>query len=205
MPALSKETQNYHQSRIRAVLVVDPQASLREIKDTLAKSPSAPINLDRDYISRLVKKIRAERAVRNDQVSIGRRISELQDKIKRIDGQLWAIAADRGAKDIAKVQALKALAENELKLLSAEMDAGIYDRKVGTLKVEERKVSLLTIINQANPNERANLINAFKNNILGQGSQGNALPPRPAVSDRTGNLPVPPEVSGSPVEAGGAS
>jgi len=205
MPALSTETQNYHKSRIRAVLVVDPQASLREIKETLSKSFNAPLNLDLVYISKLVKKIHVERTVRNDRANISRRISELQDKLKRIDGQLWTIAADKGAKDIAKVQALKALAENELKLLSAEMDAGIYERKVGTLKVEERKVSLLTIINQVEPNERARLINAFKNSILAGGGQGNALPDRLAIPDRAGSLPAPQKVSGSPVEAGSTS
>ena len=205
MPAISKETQDYHKSRIRAVLVVDPQASLTEIKTTLAKSPSAPLNLDKDYISRLVKKIYGERATRNDRANISRRISELQDKLKRIDGQLWAIAADKGTKDVAKVQALKALAENELKLLSAEMDAGLYERTVGTLKVEERKVSLLTIINQANPNDRGNIINALKGALHGQGNTGNALPVRPPVLDRAGNLPAPQEVGRPRLEAGETS
>lgn len=139
MPSYSKENQRYHQNRVRAVLVINPQASLREISDSLKSSKTAPLPLDLEYIAKLRKKIEGERANRHAGSGIANRISALQDKIHKLNEQLWQIAADGTTSKKEKIAALKTLAENDLKLLQAEMDAGIYDRQLGKLDIEARR------------------------------------------------------------------
>jgi hypothetical protein len=139
MPNYSKENQRYHQNRIRAVLVINPQASLREIKESLENSKTSPLPLHIDYLAKLRKKIDGERTNRHAGSGIAARISALQDKIHKINEQLWQIAASGTSGSRDKTAALKALAENDLKLLQAEMDAGIYDRKIGTVEIEARR------------------------------------------------------------------
>lgn len=139
MPAYSKQTQKLHQSRIRAVLVISPGASLREIQSSLEASKTAPLQLTLDYINKLRKKIIGERLTRHDRTTIKNRISELQDKLQKINEQLWQIAGSSTSGQKEKIAALKTLAENDIKLLQAEMDAGIFTRQIGNLDITAKR------------------------------------------------------------------
>lgn len=135
MGRLAYDTRQYHASRIRSVMVLTPGASAYEIQKALERSDQ-PLSLDPRYIQKIRDKIIGERARRNDLLTIGPRIAYIQDKKQLIDSQLWRLITDPATGDRAKVQALGLLMKNETDLLQAEMDAGIFERKIGTLAVE---------------------------------------------------------------------
>lgn len=128
----SKEFKEYARSRVRAVLVSNPGASLRQIKTALAKSKN-PLDISVKTIQRHVHAIRKDRTMRNNWKLINERIGEIQDKKEQIDQMLWAIAADPNEKTLNRIAAMRELMENEKRLLQSEMDAGIFERKLGTL------------------------------------------------------------------------
>jgi hypothetical protein len=155
MPSYSKENKDYHKSRIRAVLVISPGASVREIQQSLGAGKT-PLKLHHDYINKLKNAIFKERSKRNHK-EINQRISSLQDKLQKIDEQLWQIAASPDSSKRDKVTALKALAEHELKLLQAEMDAGVYTRKLGEVEIEARRNQPI------DPDHEKRTLQAFEN------------------------------------------
>lgn len=142
MPAYSKENQHYYESRIRSIMVLRPEVSLREIQQTLEDSTEAPLHLTLNYISKLKHKIVGERAHRNDNLNKGARIAALQDKHAMVAQRLWVEASNIKNPGVVRVMALKALVELDTKMLNAEMDAGIYERALGTLEVARKPISV---------------------------------------------------------------
>jgi len=79
----SKERQQEHISQIRRILVVKPEASILDIKDSLSKQRS-PLDLDKDYINKLVNRIRKERAKRLDKYTINVILANFQDEVEEL-------------------------------------------------------------------------------------------------------------------------
>ena len=86
----SKEQQQEHISQIRRILVIKPDSTILGIKETLAKQRT-PLNLDKDYINRLVNKIRKERAKRLDYYTVNKVLAEFQDEVDELKKRLWLI------------------------------------------------------------------------------------------------------------------
>lgn len=139
MSTYSDETKKYHHSRVRAVLIVSPGATIREIQKSLEASTQAPLQLSEDYLQKIRKKIIGERLTRHDKATIKARISQLQDKLEKINEQLWQIAGSKDSEAKDRIAALKALAENDIKQLQAEMDAGIFTRQIGNLDITAKR------------------------------------------------------------------
>jgi hypothetical protein len=142
MPAFSKNAQEYHKSRIRTIMILRPDATIEEIRTALQESLDNPITLDRKYINKLREKIFRERARVNTNLNKTVRLRIIREKLQMVERRLWAEAMDPKNPGVVRVVALKAIGENEIKLLNAEMDAGIYDRQLGTLKEERRMLPL---------------------------------------------------------------
>lgn len=134
MPAYSQEQKKYHESRIRSVMIFQPDASLLAIREALEGSKEAPITLHPHYIAKLRDKILKERRSRNDRLNLGSRLAFIQDLNKAVKVRLWKEATDASNKDIARVMALEKILKTEFELLDAEMDAGFYERKLGTVE-----------------------------------------------------------------------
>lgn len=134
MPAYSAERQKYHLERVRAVMVVRPQASAEEIQRVLEESGEAPLRLDRQYIEKLQRKVVRERTARLERSHLSLRLATIQDKKERIDAHLWQEATNQTNDERARITALGLLFKNELELLQAEMDAGVFERHLGTLR-----------------------------------------------------------------------
>lgn len=156
MAAYSKAQRDYHKSRIRAIMVHNPDASDRYIKETLQAAKQAPLSLHRTYIATIKKKILVERTNRHNGANIAHRLAFIQDKIRQIDKQLWDLVNSEHIGDREKIAALKELRENEIKLLQAEMDAGLYDRKLGTIDIEALRNR------QIDPAHQQRAIDSFK-------------------------------------------
>ena len=142
MPAFSKNAQEYHKSRIRTVMILRPDATIEEIRTALEESGDNPITLDRKYINKLREKIFKERARVNNNLNKTARLRILKEKLQMVERRLWAEATNADNPGVVRVVALKAIGENEIKLLNAEMDAGLYERQLGTLTEERRMLPL---------------------------------------------------------------
>jgi hypothetical protein len=136
MPNYADETKKYQESRVRSVMIFQPDASLRAIQDALENSKEAPMKLELHYLAKIRDKILKERRVRNNNLNLGARLSAIQDEHKAVKIRLWKEATDPHNKDIVRVMALEKLLKTELDLLNAEMDAGFYERKLGTVEVD---------------------------------------------------------------------
>jgi len=116
-------------------MVLSSGATLLQIQEALEASVEAPIRLDAHYILKLRKKIYSERLRRNNNLNKGARIAYIQDKHRIIEQRLWGEAANSKNPGVVRVMALEKIMKNELDLLKAEMDAGFYERQIGTLTV----------------------------------------------------------------------
>lgn len=141
MPTMSKEKQQYHRERIRAILIVRPKASITEVKQVLEESAEAPLALDRDYISAQMKKIISERTTRLSLANRNQRVAFVQDKKERIDAMLWSEATNTENSGRERIMALALLFKNELEMLQAEMDAGVFERHLGVIRREVAPLS----------------------------------------------------------------
>jgi len=133
----SKEQQEYHIKMIRRVLVMNPNASIREIRETLQKQRK-PLKLDKDYIHKLLKKIRKERAYRIDYYTLNKKLAEFEDKISESDLRLWSIVTNKNTTNMEKIAALREIRNNNKELFDKMFDAGVFERQLGKLNVMTR-------------------------------------------------------------------
>lgn len=129
----SREEQRYHIERIRQVLVMFPNASLKEMRGVLANA-KPPLIFNTTYIKRLKDAVFRERAWRLKNNTVVLRIAEVEDRVREIQKFLWTIAQESKF-DMARVLALKELGKLEFDLLSSQMDAGVFERNLGTVNV----------------------------------------------------------------------
>lgn len=137
MPKVGKEVQKYYESRIRSVLVFQPDASLADIQKALEDSREAPLHLQIHYVGKLRDKVMRERTNRFNKTVLATRLATIQDKHKAVAVRLWREAMDPHSPAVARIMALDKLMQGEFALLEAEMDAGVYERKLGTVEVKE--------------------------------------------------------------------
>ncbi|HOM27125.1 MAG TPA: hypothetical protein PKV21_06430 [bacterium] len=131
----SEERQQEHIRRIRRVLVMKPNASILDIQKELEKS-KVPIHLNKDYINRLLRKIRKERIKRMDYYTINKVLAEFQDEIEELKRRLWIIIKDKDSSKKDKILAIKELRTSSNDLFDKMFDAGIFERKLGQLEIE---------------------------------------------------------------------
>jgi len=161
---------------IRDAIAVDPLVSLRSLQDVLQRR-NYQIG-DLNYISKLKKKAEADALATVDRAQISPRIAKTQERYRLIFQKLNQIAfwtpdptspkMPPSYKD--QIAALKALAQLDLALLSAEMDAGIFTRHIGLVEEQRRFVPL--------PPEQVDMImGAFKAWGIGPGAVPAMLKP----------------------------
>lgn len=155
MPVYSEETQKYHIERVREVLALMPRAGVIAIEKVLQNDVENPLIINRNYILKLKKKIAAERKHRFDQTIVDERLAEMQDRKDSIQMQMWRIVLNQAADERVRVAAAKVIWDSEKDFFGSQMDAGIFERKLGTVKYEhEVKIA---------EEQRILIVNAFKN------------------------------------------
>jgi hypothetical protein len=156
MSQFSDNAKQYHKERVREVLVLYPRATVKQIIAVLAEAKE-PLILSDKYIGKVITKIHGERLTRFDRSVLKTAIAEMEDRKEAVVSQMWKILYNpkHSAKD--RVMAGKVIVDAEKNLLEAKMDAGIFDRKIGTLDVHhEHTVNL--------PDEiRLPILRAFRN------------------------------------------
>ncbi len=140
---IAKDTKEKHKELVRQIITAQPRATLQQIKEKL-ESKNIITNIQ--YISTLRDKIRNERVVRYDTAKVNARLAEMQDRIEEVEKHLWEIILDTRlhltGSDIgmpivttsAKIKAALAIIKAEKDLLDAQMDAGVFERKLGTFE-----------------------------------------------------------------------
>ena len=140
MPAISKDRQELYKSRIRALVSVNHQLTNNEISDLLEREG---IHLDRDYLSKLLRKIYQERTKRADRQTLNYALAAFEDTMTEVVRVAWSIATDEYARKQDRVAALREIREAHKDVFEKLFDAGVFERKLGTLDAVVRNTPLL--------------------------------------------------------------
>lgn len=184
----SKEKQQEHISQIRRILVIKPDSSILNIREALAKQRKS-LNLDKDYINKLVNKIRKERAKRLDHYTINKILAEFQDEIGELKRRLWIIIINPDNPDKDKIAAIRELRTSSKDLFDKMFDAGIFKRKLGELEIEDKSKTLTNLLKNADPKIKKEFIRTWRE-LQGLPNREGDIPKPPTDSNRKRNLPA---------------
>jgi hypothetical protein len=97
------------------------------------------------YLSKLVRKLTREKAIAVDLQKVNERIAETKERYRVMIQMLWRIIDYRSEyqnefhlffpSNRDRIMAANTLVKLDLAILKAEMDAGIFDRKLGTVEL----------------------------------------------------------------------
>lgn len=135
--AYGKEKTKEFMSRVRQVIVAKPDATLVQIKEVLADNG---IKLDIKYIMKLVQKIRRERYTRYDNQTVKKVLAEFEDFVNSTGQELLKISKTSKL-DMAKIMALDVRVKHYNILLEKLFDAGVFERKLGTIDAKYTNVA----------------------------------------------------------------
>lgn len=152
MPSITKEHEQEYIERIRAIVVRRPSASVRIIQETLEGHPKSPLSLDRDYVRKLVNKIRKDTGQRLNHYTVNVILGDFEREAEELKKTLWGIIGNPTTDDKVKVSAIKELRNTSVALFDKMFDAGIFERNLGKLGTEhtlseESEAMILKAIN----------------------------------------------------------
>ena len=129
-----KEKEKEYISQIRRVLVIRPNSSVREVKEALEKQ-TKPLKLDKDYVNKLINKIRIERTKRLDHYTVNVVLAKFQDEVEELKKRLWIIITNPENSERDKIAAIKELRTSSKDLFDKMFDAGVFKRKIGEIDI----------------------------------------------------------------------
>ena len=132
MPAFSKERKQEYLSLIRHINAIDPDITIKGVQEQLHKHG---IEMHYETVWGLCKKINAERAHRADKVLAAVEVAKYEDLVKATMRTLWNKILTSGGSLTGTAIALKELREAARSVIDMKFDAGILDKKLGTLQV----------------------------------------------------------------------
>jgi DNA replication protein DnaD len=136
MPKVGKEKEKEYMAIIRSLLARNPKLTILQIKDLLEKSPTRPLSLDKDYINKLINKIRKERIKRLEYYTLGEVLAQFQDEAEELKQRLWAIILNKSSDDKNVVAAIKEIRGTNKDLFDKMFESGYFERALGKLKLE---------------------------------------------------------------------
>ena len=143
----SKEQKKEFISHIRRILVIDPDATIRGIRDSLMRRKK-PLKLDKNYIGDLINKIRKERAKRLDHYTINKVLVRFQDEVEELKKRLWVIITNPESSEKDKIAAIRELRNSSKDLFDKMFDAGIFKKQLGEV------TNLIELVRQANKSKK---------------------------------------------------
>lgn len=147
---LSKETQKEHIAWIRRVLVMDPSITIPGIQNVIEKSYGR--RMAADYIWRLLKKVRGERAKRFERATLFKFLARFADIVTESDKKLWMIVNDNSRLDKDRISALREIRNNNRELFDKMFDSGIFEKKLGELGVKFSMEDMVSELNDLTGN-----------------------------------------------------
>ena len=110
MPKYSKEHEKEFMGKIRKILVYSQKASILTIQKILNENG---LNLDKDYINKILNKIRRERALRYNQEAKSTALAKLEDFDSELNEELLKIVRNPESQ-MTKIAAIRQV-HNQLK------------------------------------------------------------------------------------------
>lgn len=126
----SKEQTNLYLANIRKLMVVQHDMSAPEMKKQLEK---LGLHFDVKYIRRLKEKVLGERKYRADRMTLNSALAAFQDVLSETAHIAWQIALSSQSSKRDRIAALKEIREAHRDVFDKLFDAGVFDRKLGTL------------------------------------------------------------------------
>jgi hypothetical protein len=139
MPPLSIKTKHYHRERVRSLIVQNPHISAEGVRKALEQDG---LPLDRHYVGSLLKAIHTERAKRADTWTLNMALSSFQDAMAEIARVGCTIANDEMAPGRDRAAALREVREAYNAVFEKLFDAGVFERKLGTIDATVRNTPL---------------------------------------------------------------
>ena len=146
-----KEKKREYLSRVRQVLVAKPDATIMQVQSVLEDNG---LKLDKDFINKLINTIRRERYTRYDNATVKKALAEFEDFILSTSQDLLKIAKTSKL-DMAKLMALDMRVKHYHMLLEKQFDAGVFERKLGTIDAKYTNVAeMLKLLKDERDNQR---------------------------------------------------
>lgn len=128
----SKEQTNLYLANIRKLMVVQHDMSAPEMKQQLEK---LGLRFDLKYIRRLKDKVLRERQHRADRMTLNSALATFQDVLAETSHIAWQIALSPQSSKRDRIAALKEIREAHRDVFDKLFDAGVFEKKNGTLDV----------------------------------------------------------------------
>jgi hypothetical protein len=139
MPRVSAEHKQLYKSKIRGLLSQNPQITQRELQVQLEQQG---FRLDRKYLGQLLKSVYAERIKRADTWTLNTALAAFQDAMAEIARAGWEIINDPMARNMDKTLAMREIREAYNVIFEKLFDAGVFERKLGTMEAVIRNTPL---------------------------------------------------------------
>jgi hypothetical protein len=140
MPLIVKDKKQYLVSRVRSIIAQDHQIALDDLALRLDREYG--IKIERHYLSTIVRKIYAERVKRADRQTLNYALAAFEDTMTQVVRVAWEIANDQFARKQDRVMALREIREAHSAVFEKLFDAGVFERKLGTLDATIRNTPL---------------------------------------------------------------
>jgi hypothetical protein len=150
MPSYSEERQKEQMALIKEILIIKQTATVLEVQKILEEKRQ--MHLDKKYIGKLFKKIRGERATRYENANAKEALANFEDLMGYLKNELIKIK-NNTTSDMVKTIAIKNISQIYKDLLNLQLDFGIFERKLGTLKADIDVLGILTEIENAKQNK----------------------------------------------------
>jgi hypothetical protein len=153
---------------IRDIVARNPLVSVAALQRDLAErgfKTNQGNTLDWYYVAKVVRKLNREKALAVDAQKIGERLAITKERYRVIIEKLWKIIdwkPEYAADGILLpetgeiIRAADTIIKMDLAILKAEMDAGIFDRKLGTVDLNVYRALPL------DPDKAAKIAEAFQ-------------------------------------------
>jgi hypothetical protein len=166
-----KTVEQEHQIKlaIRDVVARNPLISVVQLQNALKERGFITANgnaLDWVYVSKLVRKLNREKALAVDLQKVNERLAVTKERYRVIIESLWRIVEWKDEylekfglyppKVSDRIRAANTIINLDLAILKAEMDAGIFDRKLGSVDLNVYRAAPL------DPEKAAQIVEAFK-------------------------------------------
>lgn len=165
------ETEYRIKRAIRDILVIDPLISVQKLQDRLLDrgfKTAAGNPLEWRYVAKLVRKTTQEQNVNVDRQKVQERLADIKEQYRLLIEEAMRIAFYRPAQpgqtdpgipmptNKERLQAINTILKMNLAIFNAEMDAGIFERKLGTMDLNLMRSRPL------NPEAERKIVEAFQ-------------------------------------------
>lgn len=156
MPKVSESNELEVRRAIRDAYAIDPLITQRKVMQFVEKKIGRAISWD--YLTRLLKKVKGDARPRFDKEKLEPRVQEMRETFRIARENLIQIAYGQTLPiptQGERMTAWRTIGMLGKLLLDAEMDLGIFDRKLGTLDVDHR-------LRPLEPENRDLIVKAFE-------------------------------------------